>query len=242
MQNVNHAATMLVKAAEKYASRDLGGGVVALETLGLYLALREAQSMDAGFMAMFVGEITASLRQGGPGIHITCVGIESSMDGAVASAVAQWAIGVLPVLAEWRGQHDCTCDQVERDTRGGSFQALIGPTLLRGAPEGAAAGHGVDHWLDLLWPELSGRTLAPRVQWLEMFSSKSEEGKVEATCRWNNRDWHSGQKVLASAAAAWPTPSEPLRTCRQFALLLPKSGSANELVLPSFWERLRGKA
>jgi hypothetical protein len=242
MQNVNRGIEMLVKAAEQYAPRDLGEGVAHLESLGIFAELREAQAMDAGFMAMFVGEITASLKQGGPGIHITCVGMESSMDGAVASAVAQWAMGVLPVLVKWRGQHDCLTDVEELQTRGGSYDVMIGPTLLRAAPEGAASGEGVDHFMHLLGPELSGLRLKPRVQWLEMFASKSDDGAVQATCRWNNRDWFTGQQVLAKTAATWPPPEQPMRSCRQFALLLPKDRKTEDLVLPTIWERLRGRA
>jgi hypothetical protein len=33
-----------------------------------------------------------------------------------------------------------------------------------------------------------------------------------------------------------------MRSCRQFALLLPKEGRTDALVLPTFWERLRGRA
>lgn len=233
---------MLVKAAEAYAPQSLGEGATHLETLGIVITLREAQTLEMGGMALFVGEVTASRRQGGPGIQITCVGMDSSMEGAVASAMAQWGMGVLPVLAQWRGQHDCRTVVEQQQTRGGWFDVLTGPTLLRAAPEGAETGQGVDHFLHQVWPQLSSRRLAPRVQWLELFASKSERGEVEATCRWNNRDWFAGQQVLASAAAAWPTPAQPLRSCRQFALLSPKEGNTQDLVLPTLWERIRGRA
>lgn len=233
---------MLGQAAEQYAPRKLGTGVVQLESLGLFVTLREAQTIDAGSMALFVGELTASLRQGGPGIEITCVGLESSMDEAVASAIAQWAMGVLPVLAHWRGRHDCLSAVEQLATRGGGFDVLTGPTILRAEPEGAKTGPGVEHWMRRVGPQLSGRRLAPRVHWLEMFASKSQDGSVQATCRWNNRDWSPGQQILANTATTWPTPEQPMRSCRQFALLLPRDGKTEELLLSTFWERLRGRA
>ena len=65
---------------------------------------------------------------------------------------------------------------------------------------------------------------------------------VDATCRLNNRDWAAGQRVLAEVASAWDPGDEPLRTGRQFALLVPADGNADEITPPSFWDRLRGRA
>jgi hypothetical protein len=241
MDTASLGAELLVAATEEYAPRNLGGGAVHLEGLGLFARVRQVQAMEHGFLALFISEVDASAGEGQPGITITCVGMGPDMRSAVRDAVGQWALGVLPALAHWRGKHSCLSSPRSLQTRGGRFTALAGPLVLRGQPDGEPAPpEGGPFWAPLE-PVLRTRPLAQRVHWLELFASKSGDS-VDATCRLNNRDWAAGQKVLAEVASAWEPGDEPLRTCRQFALLVPTDGTADEIKPPSFWDRLRGRA
>jgi hypothetical protein len=243
MSNADHGIERLVAATEEYAPSKVAEGVARLGGLGLFVEIRELQSMAAGGMAIFISEITASARERQPGITITCVGTGSDMPSAVSEAGAQWTIGVLPVLAHWRGKHSCFCSARPMETRGGAFDALSGPVIARGIPEGdpkpATEGPGL---LEAAKVALANQRFAQRLHWLELFTCKVIDGSVEATCRLNNHDWSPGQKILVDIASAWPTPQEPMRSSRQFVMLLPKNGDTQEIVLPTFWSRLFGRA
>jgi hypothetical protein len=93
-----------------------------------------------------------------------------------------------------------------------------------------------------LLPVLRNQRLAQRLHWLELFACKFDDGSVDATCRLDNRDWFDGKNVLVNAASAWPTTKEPMQSCRQFVMLLPKNGDTQEITLPTFWSRLIGRA
>jgi|GEM_PF-6661005 len=242
MDTVSVGKELLLAGAEEYAPQDRGPGVVYLDKLRLFLRLRQVQALDRGFLAVFISEVTTSTHQGQAGLCVTCVGIGTDMRSAVVEAVGHWTLGVLPVLAHWRGQHSCLSNNRELQTRGGSFTLLGGPTILRGCTEGQPPPGFSEALWPLLDPVLRARPLAARVHWLELFVSKSTDGEVEPTCRLNNRDWAEGAKLLQRVAAAWPPSPEPLQSCRQFALLVPQTGDAEAITLPSFWERLRSRA
>jgi hypothetical protein len=194
-------------------------------------------------LSVFISEFNASAREGQKGITITCVGRADDMPSAVGDAVAQWSLGVLPVLAQWRGKHSCFNTSRQMETRSGSFDLLAGPVIARGHSEGEShpAIGGVSFSESLL-PLLRNARPAQRLHWLELFACKFDDGSVEATCRLNNHDWLSGTKVLADVASAWPTTKERMQSCRQFALLLSKNGDAQKITLPTFWSRLFGRA
>jgi hypothetical protein len=102
-----------------------GRALLISRDLKLFVALREVQALQAGSMAIFISEFTASSREHQDGITITQVGRAGDMPSAVTDAVAHW---------------------------------------------------------------------------LELFTSKFNDGSVEATCRWGNRDWLPGKNVLAEVA------------------------------------------
>jgi Family of unknown function (DUF6348) len=241
MDTASLAAELLVTGADEYAPRNLGGGAVHLKELRLFVRVRQVQAMEHGFLALFISEVDASAREGQPGITITCVGMGPDMEAAVRDAVGQWALGVLPVLAHWRGKHSCLSSPRPLETRGGRFTVLTGPLVLRGQPDSEPGPPEGGPFWGPLEPALRIRPLAQRVHWLELFASKSGDS-VDATCRLNNRDWAAGQKVLVEVASAWEPSDEPLRTGRQFALLVPLAGNVDEIKPPSFWDRLWGRA
>ncbi len=171
------------------------------------------------------------------------LGLGADLRSAVTEAVAHWTLGVLPVLAQWRGQHSCLSGSRQLETRRGQFTLLAGPTIMRGRSEGdMPPAESSDAFWQLLEPVLRARPLTQRVQWLELFASKAGDGSVEATCRLNNRDWNAGRRLLENVASAWEIPQEPLRSCRQFAMLVPKEGNTEEIIVPSFWDRVLSRA
>jgi hypothetical protein len=170
------------------------------------------------------------------------VGTAGDLPAAVADAVAQWTLGVLPVLAHWRGKHSCFATSGPLDTQGGQFELLAGPVISRGQSEAESNPGGVGEYLtQSLSPVLGNERLAQRLHWLELFTCKVEGATADATCRLDNRDWLPGKNVLVDVAAAWPAAQEPLQSARQFAMLLPRNGDRQEITFPSFWSRLFGK-
>jgi hypothetical protein len=242
MNNANHAIELLVAAAKEYAPSKVGDGVARVQALDLFIDIRELQAMDAGLMAVTISEFNASTRERQKGITITSVGRAGDMASAVVDAVAQWTLGVLPVLAHWRGKHSCFTSSRPMETQGGPFDLLAGPDIARGAPEGESPPAGGASLSDSLREVFRNQRPAQRLHWLELFCCKLAAGSVDASCRLDNRDWSPGRKVLVDIASAWPTPQEPLQSCRQFALLLPRNGDAQQITLPSFWSRLLGRA
>jgi hypothetical protein len=217
--------------------------VARLQELRLFIEIREVQSMKAGPLAVFISEFTASARERQKGITVTCVGRAGDMPSAVGDAVAQWSLGVLPVLAQWRGKQPSFSTFVQVETHGGPFDLLAGPVIARSHSEGdshPAIGGG--SLSKSLLPVLQNQRLAQRLHWLELFDCKFDDGSVEATCRLDNRDWLAGTKVLADVTPAWPTTKEPIQSCRQFVMLLPKNGDTQQIIVPTFWSRLFGRA
>lgn len=227
------------------ASADYGpkmtDGALHLSELNLFIDIRQNQAMAAGSMAVFISEITASTQKGQPGITITCVGSAQDLPSAAADAAAQWGLGVLPVLAEWRGRHTCLTSALDVETQRGPFVLRMGPLIARGRPE-TGGGLGASSLASPLLPLLHKARPAQRLHWLEIFACKFADGAVDATCRLNNHDWLSGKKALAALAAGWPGSTEPMQTSRTFALFMPQAGTWQEIVQPTFWSRLLGQA
>jgi hypothetical protein len=244
MHNSSHGIDLLVAGAQEYAPSKVADGSARLQALDLFIEIREVQALQAGSLSVFISEFTASAREHQKGITISCVGrAVVDMPSAVGDAVVQWSLGVLPVLAQWRGKHSCFSASGQVETQGGPFDLLAGPVIARGHSEGASlpAIGGVSLSKSLL-PALRNQRLAQRLHWLELFDCKFDDGSVEATCRLDNRDWLAGTKVLADAASAWPTTKEPIQSCRQFVMLLPKNGDTQQIIVPTFWSRLFGRA
>lgn len=241
MDNPNHGIAVLVEVTREYAPTQVGDGIAHLQKLSLFVEIREVQTMDTGVMALFISEISASTVRGKKGIVVTCVGQGADMASAVGNAVGQWGLGVLPVLARWRGEHSCVTDERPVETRGGQFDMLAGPTIGRGwSEEDADPTEHFPNFSGLLESPLADQRLAQRVHWLEMYACKSKNGEVDATCRLDNFDWSAGRSILANVASGWPDADAPLRSHRQFSILLPRDGDRQAIVVPSFWRRLVG--
>jgi hypothetical protein len=243
MDNVNHGIDLLVAVAADYAPTRVADGFIHLQKLELFVGLREVQATRSGAGWLFIAEITASARVGQRGITITCVGWQQEIQAAVTDAVARWPIGVLPVLAHWRGKHSCLVNSEPIETQGGPFELLAGPVEVRnlGGEEIPPAPAGTRFTQNLL-DVLRNHRPAQRLHWLELYASKFNDGSVDATCRLDNRDWIPGQKVLLNVASSWPTVNLPLQSSRQFAMLVPQNGNPQEIVVPTFFSRLLGRA
>ncbi len=132
MHNAIHGIELLVAGAQEYAPSKVADGLARFQDLGLFIEIREVQSIVAGSLSVFISEFTASARERQKGITITCIGRAGDMPSAVGDAVAQWSLGVLPVLAQWRGKHSCFSTSGQVETQGGPFDLLAGPVIARG--------------------------------------------------------------------------------------------------------------
>jgi hypothetical protein len=241
MSNVNHAVDLLITAAEEYAPRK-ADGLAHLQDLDLFIEVRELQSMESNVLAVFISEVTATAQARQPGITITCVGWAADMPSAIGDAITQWAIGVLPVLARWRGKHSCVATSRQVETRGGPFDWLAGPLIVRGdSQEDSPTDRANESLSDPLLAALRTQRPVQRLHWLELYCCKRGEGAADATCRLDNRNWRPGRDVLLAIASAWaPTPA-PLHSARQFAMLLPTSGDTQRITQPTFFSWLFGR-
>jgi len=240
MNLADRAIDTLTAATADYGPKVINGSL-HLSDLNLFIDIREKQAMAAGSMAVFISEITASMQSRQPGITITCVGSAADLPSAADDAAAQWALGVLPVLAQWRGRHSCLTSAQDVDTQRGVFVLRMGPLIARGRTE-TGGDLGATSLASPLLPLLQKARPAQRLHWLEIFACKFADGAVDATCRLNNHDWLSGKKALAALATGWPGSTEPMQTSRTFALFMPKAGAWQDIVQPTFWSRLLGQA
>jgi hypothetical protein len=244
MSNSAIAAGLIASVSEQYLPETVGEGVVLLKDLRLYVEIKELQSQVISGMALFISEITATSQPGKPGMTITSVGIGGDLKLAVSQAAGQWVTGVLPVLARWRDKHTCLVGDLSGiDVRGGSFDAIPSPLIVRGRKESVPDSSTVDDGVfQVVKQALANEGLKPRVHWLELYAAKVNNADIEATCRLDNRDWIPGQEALKHFAATFPDSEAPIQSCRQFVLLLPKNGDRETIVVPSFWAWLFGFA
>ncbi len=233
---------VLNQVGAEYQAKRVNDSTVHLESLRLFISIRQIQSMAMGSMAIFISEITASNRPGSRGITVTCVGQGETIPSAIADAIGQWAIGVLPVLAQWRGEHSCLPETQSIETRAGSFEILASPVLLRGAIGDHDPPFVHVNLIDNLKDLISPARPALQLHWLEMYACKFPNEEVDATCRLNNHDWPTATRTLASIAKKWPTVAAPILSQRQFALLRPQGVATQEIRLPTLWNRLTGRA
>src|SRR5262249_52630575 len=125
----------------------------------------------------------------------------------------------------------------------GRFELLAGPVIDWGHDEVEPSAPRADVFpAEIVSPLFQRAKLLRRLHWLECYACKMPDGSTDATCRWNNKDWPAGQRELEQITAGWRDTNGALRSTRQFALLVPKPEGAQEIVLPTLWNRLMDKA
>jgi hypothetical protein len=247
MSDESPAVRTLIRATGEYSPRVAAPDRVLLEKLGLHVRVRPLQT-DAGLTgALFIVMFDASTVPSRSGAGVTCVGLGTDPEKAAADAVAQWCLGVLPVLALWRGEHSCLAGTAEFETPASPvplrFGVFRGGIVERGEHDGGPeAAPSTGHFLALLAEPLHSAGLRRRPHWLECFAIRSAGGSIDATCRLDNRDWKPGQRLLVDDAARWPGTTPTYHSRRQFLLLIPGGEERWELTAPSFWSRLLGRA
>jgi hypothetical protein len=237
----------LRQAASEHEANLVGPDVVHLGKLGLFVRVRPLQIQAGPNGALYIAEFDASTDRSRPGMVITCVGLSRDAAGAGAEAAGHWYLGVLPVLAHWRGAgHSCFVGTTTLELPSSSgpltFDVIKGPVIERGEHDaGTDAAPSTDAYLSLLTEPLRGARLGRRRHWLECFAIRAVNGTIDATCRLDNRDWAPGKKRLADDARGWPGTTPSFHSRRQFLLLLPQGGGPEEPEPRSFWARLFGR-
>jgi len=235
----------LSEAAADYGARLVGDELLQLGKLSLFLRVRQIQVMAREGVGLYIGLFDTADGPGQTGICVTCVGLGTDAESAAREAAATWALSVLPVLARWRGDHSCYVSTATLEVPGSpgvSFEVLQGPVLEKGEHDGGEAGHPtVGAYLEMLGPSLRGAKLRRRKHWLECFASRSSDGSIDATCRLDNKDWNPGRKLLEADVRTWPGSTPSMHSRRQFMLLVPQGGEAEEPEPRSFWGRLFGR-
>lgn len=239
----SNAAGLLVDTTEEFGSVSGGECIAFMKKLGVNVRVKELQTMEGNGTAVFISEFITSLALSDPGMSVTCVGIGENAKSASGNAVAQWVLGVLPVVAQWRGEHSCLASTGKPTVISGQFDAISGPVVSRGAESsGQTPSSNMADFADRLFDALGKKNLANRIHWLETFAVRQRDGSVDATCRLNNFDWSAGRRILIEIANTWPIPKVAMNSCRQFTMLLPKDGKTSKLVARSLWNRIVGSA
>ncbi len=243
MSALDAAVNVVFAAASDVSPERSEPSSVHLKRLGLHVQVKEVQAQETPGGSLYIAEVIVSVDQRGSGIAITCVGLAESLPSAAESAVGQWVAGVLPVLTAWRGEHTCFVSREPFESAGPRFDALPGPLIARNLEgEGTESGGPPPSLYEAVKPSLASMRLLSRVHWIELYTGKSPDGSINATCRLNNRDWMPGQRVLEQVAQPWAPVPLGLRTCRQFALLVPPGAKDGALPQITLWQRLRNAA
>jgi hypothetical protein len=168
------------------------------------------------------------------GIDVVQVGIGASPHEAAVDAAHQWAAGVLPVLrSHFRGERldDVTLGHmlvaVDEASEQYGWTVHLGPIIDRMYGDVVAA-QPMDR--GEIWRALFN-TIHPfaahsRLFWLECFAVRYADGRVDATCRYDNSDWSQGRESLLAWTASWPETPTGIVSRRQFMIFAPTQPTA----------------
>jgi hypothetical protein len=246
MNDATPALQAIVGVSPQYDASVVGPDTVSLGKLGLFVRVHRIQVVKGGNGAVFIALFDATTDRARSGMCVTCVGLSSDTEAAATEAAGHWCLGVLPVLAHWRGDHSCLVGTVRFDAPGRagplSFDVVKGPVIERGEHDGGeAALPSTDTYLSLLSDPLRAARLKSKPHWLECFAIRQADDSIDATCRLDNKDWSPGKKLLMADAGGWLGRTPSYHSRRQFLLLLPQGGGAEETEPRSFWARLFGR-
>ncbi|WP_165248318.1 DUF6348 family protein [Paludisphaera soli] len=228
------ALKVIAEATEEYGPQFADPETLRLGELGLHVRVRAVKGHDeAG--GVFIGLFDASEDARRRGIGVTCVGLPPE---SIKDAAANWCLGVLPVLARWKGGHSCLVAADSFLAPSGRFDVIAGPVVSRGECDGGTHPE-VGAFLAMLGGPLARAKLKRRLHWLESFVIRTADGSIDATCRLDNKDWAPGRRILADDASRWPGATASYDSRRQFHLFVPEGG---EVERSSLWARLFGRA
>ena len=165
---------------------------------------------------------------GSAGIGILAVGYGETEEAAARDAARQWVTGVLPALHSYREPREDICQiarvAVETPKTGEPYgwDIHMAPVICRRYGK-------CDFQPEICNTEIFGAVFeavnewASRdsMFWLECFAVRNPDGSVDATCRYNNKDWPEGQKALISWASTWPDTNGCVLSKRQFLIFNP---------------------
>lgn len=192
------------------------------------------------------------------GILVHAIGSGENAQEALADSAAQWALGVFPVLHSRFSDHEDKIGahvmeiMVRADDSGEKFgwRAHLGPVIMRHSdPEGQDEPEHEALLKAMLGP-VSGIAAHADLFWLESFAVLLPDGKVDADCRVDNREWEEGHRALLNWASDWPRTPGAYVSKRQFILFEPvpigalKSGGKLASALPGVrkpWWKFWGK-
>jgi hypothetical protein len=239
----SQAMATLVELASEYEARLRSPWVVHFQKLGLFVRVRPLQAQTIGTMSLFIALVEATRHPKGLGMGVTCVGHAADAAQAEKDALAQWYLGVLPVLVHWRGSHSCFVGTGTFDSLTPSgpatFDVIKGPVIVRGENDAGEAGApSIGAYMTLLAEPLRSRQLKSRPHWLECYAMRGADGSFDATCRLDNWDWLPGKERLVADARCWPGCTPLYDSRRQFLLLLPQGSGSRDLPPPSLMARL----
>jgi len=223
----------LRKAGHDQFSRS--GTVLGFPSLAMEFLARDAkiQPHNDGFAAV----VTFEARPPGAdstGIRILAVGFGQTEAAAAREAASQWVLGVFPALTSYLTQPEHLCE-VEKSE------------MLVGVPDSGERYGWTVHLPPIIWRLWGASDIGPgdephvdshdiyravfnaihpfaahrHMFWLECFASRYADGKVDATCRYNNKDWPEGRDALLAWASSWPDTNGYILSKRQFLIFEP---------------------
>jgi hypothetical protein len=172
------------------------------------------------FEALLAGAST-----GDEGIGILAVGYGETEEAAARDAARQWVMGVLPALLSFRQprQDICQMSRVTIEAPEPYGWSIHMPPLLCRRYGKCDFQPEIDNTevFGVVFEAVNDCGSRESMFWLECFAVRNPDGSVDATCRYNNRDWPEGQRALLHWASTWPGADGCIVTKRQFLIFEP---------------------
>jgi hypothetical protein len=204
---------------------------VPCPALALEFRAREAKALPYNDQCSFSVVFEArAVDADSDGILVLSIGFGASQEAAARSAADQWVTGVYPVLRSYLAKPGHRCDvekshmivAVEGSDKRYGWTIHVGPLIARlygGAGSIGELGHS--EGLRAVFDALHPFSAHAHMFWIELFAARYPDGKVDATCRYNNKDLPEGQESLLIWAGRWPETNGSILTKRQFLLFQP---------------------
>ena len=206
----------------------LGDAAITFATMPLRITVAEIDVNDKGAVVVYdVSGLEAKPDR--EGIRVLARGHGSDARKALGDAAFIWATGVFTVVQHWirPAAHTCFADDSHMLVRSADpaeefgWRVHQGPILSReygrsGTPE-VDPMEIYETLFNQIHPYAAHRT----VFWIEAFAIRYQNGEVDATCRFRNKDWDEGKEELLLYASSWELPEGMTLSRRQFFLFEP---------------------
>jgi hypothetical protein len=207
------------------------GSALSLGSLGLEVLAHETESKPTIYGIGTSVVLEARLTEAGSGaICILAVGYGETEDAAARDAARQWIMGVFPAIRSYQQPLEHICEvkkgkiEVDVPATGERYKwsVHVPPVICRryGDCDGQLKVDNREIFVAII-DAVSQCASHDSLFWLECFAMRNPDGSIDATCRYNNNVWKTGQEALMSWASTWPDTGGCILSKRQFLIFEP---------------------